>query len=80
MAKTSKSHHVIPALDGGWSVRKTGADRASKNFPTKEAAESWARIQSIKDRSDLVIHRRDGMVAEKISYGSDPRPPQNHKK
>jgi hypothetical protein len=76
MAKVTRSHHVVLAIDGGWVVRKTGAARASKRFATKAAAESWGRKQSIKDRSDLVIHRRDGTVAQKDSYGSDHRPPR----
>ena len=80
MAKANRSHHVIPSLDGGWSVVKEGADRASRRFPTKDAAVSWGRTQSIKGRSQLVIHRRDGMIAEKNSYGTDPLPPHDRKK
>ena len=72
MAKVRKSQHVVPAIGGGWSVRKEGATRASKHFSTKDAAESWARAQSIKDRADLVIHRRDGTIAEKNSYRNGP--------
>jgi uncharacterized protein DUF2188 len=78
--KTSKSHHVVPSLDGGWIVKKGGSVRASKIFSTKEAAESWGRTQSIKDRSALVIHRRDGTIANKSSYGDDPHSPTDHKK
>jgi len=69
----AKSHHVVPAIDGGWSVIKEGSDRASRRFPTKDAAVSWGRKQSMKSRSDLVIHRRDGMVVDRDRYGSDPR-------
>ena len=80
MAKATKSVHVAPAIDGGWSVRKAGADRASKLFPTKAAAESWGRTQSIKDRSELVIHRLDGTIAHKNSHGKDSNPPSDRKK
>jgi hypothetical protein len=80
MAKGTKSHHVMPALDGGWSVKRTGSARASKHFPTKAAAESWGRMQSIKDRSELVIHRRDGTIARKDSHGKDPYPPRDRKR
>ena len=62
-------YQVVPALDGGWNVKKYGSLRASKHFPTKEAAEVWGRARSIRQRSDLVIHRRDGTVAYKSSYG-----------
>ncbi len=70
----------MPALDGGWTVRKYGSGRASKHFRTKEAAEVWGRTQSIKEGSELVIHRRDGTIAEKNSYGSDPHPPRDRKR
>ena len=80
MAKVTKSHHVVPTIDGGWSVTKEGAGRASKLFPTKDAAVTWGRKQSIKDRSELVIHRRDGMIVEKDFYGDDRRPSRERKK
>lgn len=62
----------MPAIGGGWIVFKGGSYRASKRFTTKEAAETWGRTQSSKDRSELVIHRRDGTIAEKISHAGDP--------
>jgi len=80
MAKASKSHHVIPTIDGAWGVKKYGAGRASKVFPTQAAAVSWGRKQSIKDRSELVIHGRDGMIIEKDSYGRDPHSARDRKK
>lgn len=80
MAKATKSHHVVPAIDGGWIVKKAGSDRASKLFPTKAAAESWGRMQSIKDRSELVIHRRDGTIAQKDSHGKELNSPRDRKK
>ena len=36
MAKNS--HHVVPAPNGGWNVKKGGAERASKHFEKKEDA------------------------------------------
>jgi hypothetical protein len=80
MARAAKSHHVVPTLDGRWGVKKEGADRASKRFPTQAEAISWGRQQSIKERSELVIHRRDGMVVEKNSYGRDPHLSADRKK
>ena len=70
MAK--KSHHVVPALDGGWSVKRGGSVRASRHFETKEAAESWARRVSRKEGSDLVIHKWDGTIESKHYFQGDP--------
>ena len=71
MAKATKSNHVVRTIDGAWGVKKDGADRASKVFSTQAAAISWGRKQSIKHRTELVIHGRDGMVVEKDSFGPD---------
>ena len=77
MAKSS--HHVLPSLDGGWSVKKSGAERASKHFPTQAKAVSWARDASKAAEGELVIHRRDGTIRNKDSYGRDPMPPRDKK-
>lgn len=33
-----KEHHVVPNPDGGWDVKKAGAERASKHCETKQEA------------------------------------------
>jgi len=73
------SRHVIPALNGGWSVRKSGSSRASKHFENKKEAENWAREVSITQKSELVIHHRDGTIQSKDSFGNDPLPPKDHR-
>jgi len=77
MAKTT--HHVVPAPNGGWNVKKGGSDRASKHFEKKNNAEKWARKVSINQSSELVIHRRDGTIQSKDSHGNDPLPPRDKK-
>lgn len=73
----SKSHHVVPSLSGGWSVKKGGATRASRHFDSKDAAISWGREVSKKEGSEFVIHKRDGTIQRKDSYGHDPMPPRD---
>ena len=75
MAKNS--HHVVPAPDGGWNVKKGGADRASKHFDKQKKAIDWARSVSKGSKGELVIHRRDGTIRDKDSYGNDPLPPRD---
>ena len=69
--------HVVPAPSGGWSVMKTGAERASKNFDQKTAAVDYGRWVSRAERSELVIHKKDGTIQQKDSYGGDPLPPKD---
>lgn len=76
MAKKNNSRHVVPNQDGGWSSKKGGADRSSKNFDTKKKAEKWSRDQSRKEGSELLIHKKDGTIQRRDSHGNDPYPPK----
>jgi hypothetical protein len=73
------THHVIPAPRGGWNVRRGGAERASRHFDTQKDAIDWAREVSINQKSELVIHKRDGTIQDKVSYGSDTFIPAAHR-
>lgn len=66
MAKNSR--HVVPSSAGGWSVRKTGASRASKIFTTQTDAINYAKQLARKDKADVYVHGRDGMVRNRTSY------------
>ncbi len=70
MAK--KGQHVMPALGGGWAVRRTGAVRASKTFPTQDAAIEYARGKARAEQADLYIHRADGTIQGRNNYGDGP--------
>lgn len=75
---TQKSVHVVPSPQGGWSVKKYGSQRASKNFETKEQAVDWGRAKSKEQGTELFIHRKDGTIQRKDSYGHDPLPARDH--
>ncbi|MFK8055942.1 MAG: DUF2188 domain-containing protein [Saprospiraceae bacterium] len=72
----SNTRHVIPNSEGGWDSKKGGAERASKHFDTKKAAEDYSRELSKREKSELVIHNKDGKIARKDSHGNDPHPPK----
>ncbi len=75
MAK--KSNHVVPSKEkGGWAVLKSGSSRASKSFETKEDAVKYGRELSRKEQTELYIHKRDGLIQDRNSYGKDPFPPK----
>jgi len=63
MAK--KSNHVVPS-SAGWVVIKYGANRASKIFETKEKAVEFGRELSKTEKTELYIHKKNGMIQEKI--------------
>ncbi len=68
-----KSHHVVPAANGGWNVKVSGGERAIKHTDTKQEAVDRAREISRNQQTELVIHNRDGKIAQKDSHGHDPR-------
>ncbi len=74
MAKNT--HHVVPNPDGGWNIKKGGAERSSGHFDNKQDAVESARQISRNQRSELYIHNRDGRISQKDSHGGDPHPPR----
>jgi len=74
-----KEHHVVPK-DGGWDVKKAGAEKATKHFDKKSDAETFARTVSQNLGSELIIHGKDGKIQRSDSHGRDPNPPKDKKK
>ena len=73
---TKKDTHVVPR-NVGWAVKKEGASRASKNFTTQADAVKFAKQLAQKEKAELYVHRRDGTIRDRLSYGNDPFPPKD---
>jgi uncharacterized protein YdaT len=73
-----KNQHVVPH-DDGWAVRGEGNERVTSKHPTQADAIDNAREIAINQRSEVVIHRRDGRIRDRDSYGPDPCPPKDRK-
>jgi len=50
--------------------------QVSSIHPTQADAERAARETAINQRTEVVIHRPDGRIRDKNSYGHDPYPPE----
>lgn len=74
----NRNQHVVPVGDK-WAVRGAGNSRLTSTHPTQEAATSRAREIAISQKSEVVIHRPDGRIRDKDSYGNDPVPPRDRK-
>ncbi len=58
--------HVVPH-EQGWAVKREGNERASSTHSTqKEAIESARELA--KESDDIVIHRPDGTIRERVTY------------
>jgi len=72
---TGKNQHVVPHGDD-WAVRGAGNGKVTSIHQTQADAERAAREIAINQRSEVVIHRPDGRIRDKNSYGNDPFPPE----
>ena len=72
----SKNQHVTPHQKGGWQVKGAGNSRATVRTTTQSAAIAEARSIARNQKSEMVIHRPNGQIRAKDSYGNDPYPPR----
>jgi hypothetical protein len=70
-----RGQHVVPS-EAGWSVRKSGASRATRTFATQQDAIDAATRIARNQRTEVYVHGRDGRIRERNSYGTDPNPPR----
>lgn len=73
-----KNQHVVPK-DGGWAVKGEGNSKSTKDFNTQKEAIDYAREIAKNQKSEVVIHRKNGQIRDKDSYGNDPNPPKDKK-
>lgn len=73
MSKSTR--HVVPDMKGGWIVKKSGTEFSRKIYPTQREAIQQGVSISKMERSELIIHRKDGSIRDVRSYAADPLPP-----
>jgi hypothetical protein len=66
-----RSRWIVVKDEGGASVRSRGVAR------TKDAAVQHARALAMESAGELIIHRRDGGIQERLSFRGDPLPPHD---
>jgi len=74
----SQNQRVVPH-NGKWAVRGAGNPWISSTHNTQSEAISTARQSAMFQKSEVVIHRPDGKIRDKDSYGPDPFPPRDRK-
>jgi hypothetical protein len=70
-----KDQHVVPHA-GQWAVKGEKNERATKVVETQAEAIEIARRIAINQQSEVVIHRPNGKIRDKNSYGNDDFPPE----
>lgn len=64
--------HVLPA-DKGWRIEVEGSSQARSTHKTQSGAATAARVIAKRNKSELLIHGRNGRVRDRSTYGHDPR-------
>ena len=72
----AKNQHITPHPKGGWQVKGAGNSRATVRTSTQKQAIDAGRSIARNQQSELVIHRTNGQIRAKDSYGNDPFPPK----
>jgi uncharacterized protein YdaT len=73
-----KNQHVVPN-GNDWAVKGAGNDKVTKIVDTQSEAIKIAREIAINQKSEVVIHRPDGTIRDKDSYGNDSNPLKDKK-
>lgn len=71
-----KNQHIVPHPAGGWQVKGAGNNKATVRTKTQSDAYSIARSIARNQHSEVVIHRPNGQIRDKNSFGNDPHPPR----
>jgi hypothetical protein len=70
-----RNQHVV-SLGQGWAVKEEGGSQPFAVFRTQ--SEAWERAKSIarKERSEALLHGKNGLIRARSTYGYDPRRPR----
>ena len=66
----NKNQHVVSDGDR-WAVRPEGSSQVFAVFKTQ--SEAWEKAKSIarKERSEAILHGRNGLIRARNTYGYD---------
>lgn len=74
MAK-KKNQHVVPTAQG-WGVKGAGNQRVTSQHTTQAQAQKAAVRIAKNQKSEVLVHGKNGRIRAKDSYGNDPYPPK----
>ena len=71
----NSNQHVVPSGDK-WGVKGEGNSKMTSLHDTQQQAIDAAREIAQHQQSEVVIHRPDGRIRDRNSYGNDLFPPK----
>lgn len=77
---TKRNIHTVHNKERGmWETKKEGQTKPLSSSHTKAVAEEKSIREAKKTGVEHVIHKMDGKISDKDSYGNDPVPPKDTK-
>lgn len=72
-----KPIHTVPSPKGGWDNKEEKNPKPISHAPTKVEAIKLGREKAKEEKTEHIIHKKDGKIGDKNSYGNDPNPPKD---
>lgn len=66
-----KNQHVVKTPEG-WGIYGENNTRITQEFDTQKKAIEKAREIAMNQKSEVFIHRKNGEIRDRNSYGNDP--------
>ncbi|SFR36868.1 hypothetical protein SAMN04490243_1196 [Robiginitalea myxolifaciens] len=63
------NQHVVP-YEEGWAVRREGNKRVTSKHRRQDTAINKAKRLARKYKADVIIHRKDGTIRDRIDFSS----------
>ncbi len=70
-----KNVHVTPKGEN-WQIKTANSSKAYKVVNTQKEAIGIGKIIATNNKSELLIHGKNGQIRAKDSYGNDTFPPK----
>lgn len=70
------THRVMKHPDGGWQLKRDGAQRATLTGDTQKELIDAGREISRNQETEFQIHGTNGRIRQSDSHGNDPYPPK----
>lgn len=67
LRKGAKTQHVVRDKNG-WAVKRARTKRASRVFPNQRKAINAAKDTARRNKTNVVIHKRDGRIRKVVRY------------
>ena len=68
--------HVVPRGPRRWAVEREGATHPASMHATQAEASRAGRALARHDRTEFIVHGRNGQIRKRDSFGNDDFPPK----